>query len=273
MSKHFYVYYSYEEFGRGYIGSRGCKCLPEEDFKYYGSFRDKNFNPTQKIILGVYESRKDAYEAEILLHEFYDVARNPHFANRCKQTSTKFSMSGVKLSEETKRKMGASRKGRKHSKITKQKMKNSAIGKKLKEETKNKIKNSKLGKKTKPHTQESIEKMRLSKLGRKRTEEEKKKIKEGCKNKIYDERYIENLKQKMKGNDLSVNYNKVYTLKSPEGKIYKFSHISQFCREHDNISRFGIYQMRVKKVTHYKGWKLLKFEELPTPNNTTPTTP
>ena len=84
MSKHFYVYYSYEEFGRGYIGSRGCKCLPEDDSKYYGSFHDKTFNPTQKIILGVYESRKDAYEAEILLHEFYDVARNPHFANRSK---------------------------------------------------------------------------------------------------------------------------------------------------------------------------------------------
>jgi hypothetical protein len=28
MSKYFYVYYSYEEFGRGYIGKRECKCLP-----------------------------------------------------------------------------------------------------------------------------------------------------------------------------------------------------------------------------------------------------
>jgi len=121
MSKHFYVYYSYEEFGRGYIGSRGCKCLPEEDFKYYGSFRDKNFNPTQKIILGVYESRKDAYEAEILLHEFYDVARNPHFANRSKMLTTGFSVEGVPigkgkiLSEEHKRKIRESNIGKKRS--------------------------------------------------------------------------------------------------------------------------------------------------------------
>lgn len=142
MSKHFYVYYSYEEFGRGYIGSRGCKCLPEEDSKYYGSFHDKTFKPTQKIILGVYDSRKDAYEAEILLHEFYDVARNSHFANRSKQTSLGFTTEGLcgelnsmygktqspeakaklslynkgkKLSEEHKRKIGAKHKGKKLS--------------------------------------------------------------------------------------------------------------------------------------------------------------
>lgn len=121
MSKHFYVYYSYEEFGRGYIGSRGCKCLPEEDSRYYGSFRDKNFNPTQKIILGVYESRKDAYEAEILLHEFYDIARNPHFANRSKMLTAGFSVEGVPigkgkiLSEEHKRKIRESNIGKKRS--------------------------------------------------------------------------------------------------------------------------------------------------------------
>ena len=51
MKKYFYVYYSYEEFGRGYIGSRICKCLPEEDIKYFGSYKDKTFNPTEKIIL------------------------------------------------------------------------------------------------------------------------------------------------------------------------------------------------------------------------------
>jgi hypothetical protein len=38
---HFYVYYSYEEYGRGYIGQRQCKCLPEKDVNYFGSFHDK----------------------------------------------------------------------------------------------------------------------------------------------------------------------------------------------------------------------------------------
>jgi len=48
--KYFYVYYSYEPWGRGYIGKRECWCLPEEDTKYFGSFRDKTFKPTEKII-------------------------------------------------------------------------------------------------------------------------------------------------------------------------------------------------------------------------------
>jgi len=90
MLKYYYTYYSYEEWGRGYIGSRECKCLPEEDVKYFGSYRNKTFKPTQKIILGTYDTREEALTTEIILHEFYDVANNPHFANRAKQTSTKF---------------------------------------------------------------------------------------------------------------------------------------------------------------------------------------
>lgn len=90
IRNYYYVYYSYEEWGRGYIGYRGCDCLPEEDTKYFGSFKDKTFKPTQKIILGVYKVQEDAIMAEIILHNFYNVDVNPHFANRAKQTSKKF---------------------------------------------------------------------------------------------------------------------------------------------------------------------------------------
>jgi hypothetical protein len=86
-----YVYYSYEEYGRGYIGSRTCKCLPEKDIKYFGSFKDKTFKPTQKIILkSDYITREEAYADEIILQEYYKVVENSHFANRAYQTSTKF---------------------------------------------------------------------------------------------------------------------------------------------------------------------------------------
>jgi hypothetical protein len=88
--KHFYVYYSYEEYGRGYIGKRECKCLPKEDVNYLGSFHDKTFRPSQKIILETFDSVEEALEAECALHDFYEVDKNPHFANRAKQTSTKF---------------------------------------------------------------------------------------------------------------------------------------------------------------------------------------
>jgi len=92
VKKHFYVYYSYEEWGRGYIGRRECICLPEEDTKYFGSYRDKSFHPTQKIILSIFLTREEMCQAEVDLHEFYQVDKNPHFANKAKQTSSKFYM-------------------------------------------------------------------------------------------------------------------------------------------------------------------------------------
>jgi hypothetical protein len=89
--EYYYTYYSYEEWGKGYIGSRGCKCLPEEDIKYFGSYSDKAFKPTQKIILkDDYATREEAYADEIILQEYYKVVENSHFANMAYQTSTKF---------------------------------------------------------------------------------------------------------------------------------------------------------------------------------------
>ena len=97
---YYYTYYSYEEWGSGYIGSRGCKCLPEEDIKYFGTFKDKNFRPTQKIILkSDYATREEAYADEIILQQHYKVVENPHFANRAYQTSTKFCIDKEKARE------------------------------------------------------------------------------------------------------------------------------------------------------------------------------
>lgn len=91
LKKYHYTYYSYEEWGRGYFGSRGCKCLPEEDINYLGSPKDKTFNPKYKIILkDDYATREEAYADEIILQEHYKVVENPHFANQSYQTSTKF---------------------------------------------------------------------------------------------------------------------------------------------------------------------------------------
>jgi hypothetical protein len=103
--KNFYVYYSYEEWGRGYIGKRECYCLPEEDVKYFGSFTDKSFKPTQKIVLATFETREEAFAAEIALHGFYKVEKNSHFANKARQTSTGFysDATGRKKSEKERR--------------------------------------------------------------------------------------------------------------------------------------------------------------------------
>ena len=95
-----YTYYSYEEWGRGYFGSRTCRCLPEEDIKYLGSFKDKTFKPTQKIIIrDDYTTRKEADADEILLHDYFEVDINPHFANLARQTSTKFRLPKERMVE------------------------------------------------------------------------------------------------------------------------------------------------------------------------------
>jgi len=105
----YYTYYSYEEFGRGYIGSRQCKCLPEEDVKYFGSYTDKTFKPTHKIILETYNIREEALIDEVKLHEFYDVHKNPHFANQAKLTSEKFYVNWDALSIEQRSKISKQR--------------------------------------------------------------------------------------------------------------------------------------------------------------------
>jgi general stress protein YciG len=90
MKKHHYTYYSYEEWGRGYIGKGSCDCNPEEELTYFGSYTDETFKPTQKIILGVYTTPTEAIAAEIKLQHFFKVVPNPHFANQAYQTSTGF---------------------------------------------------------------------------------------------------------------------------------------------------------------------------------------
>lgn len=100
----YYTYCSYETNkgtnGLCYIGYRKCPegITPEKD-QYFGSPsspKNKDFaeNPNKaKIILGTFETKEKAIEHEIYLHNFYNVDKNPKFANQAKQTSVKFSFS------------------------------------------------------------------------------------------------------------------------------------------------------------------------------------
>jgi len=191
-----YVYYSYEEYGMGYIGSRTCRCLPEEDVKYFGSFKDKSFEPTQKIILkSDYVTREEAYIDEIILQQYYKVTENPHFANRAYQTSTGFSRKGTiphnkgkRMSEEQRKKLSAACKGRKQSEEAKEKISKKFKGKVLSEEHKRKIGESNRGKSR--QTKEGLERLkkiqqeRKGKPGKKHSEETKRKISEATKGRV-----------------------------------------------------------------------------------------
>jgi hypothetical protein len=73
-----FVYNSYEEWGRCYIGVHSTENLNDG---YLGSYTDPTFTPVGKDILEFYETREEACLAEMSLHRFYDVANNPSFAN------------------------------------------------------------------------------------------------------------------------------------------------------------------------------------------------
>lgn len=186
--KWFYVYYSYEEWGRGYIGRRECVCHPEEDVNYFGSFKDKSFQPCNKIVLQIFNSREDAIQAEIDLHTFFSVDSDPHFANRSKQTSTRFS-GGTKGrrwyrnmeekkqkmffpgeepsgwekgvlpdSEETRIKKSESHKGLKKTDATIEKHRKASTGRTLSPEAKEKISVANRGRVKKPSQIEAVRK-------------------------------------------------------------------------------------------------------------------
>ena len=206
MESH-YVYYSYEEFGRGYIGCRTCEGLPEKDV-YLGSYKDETFSPTQKIILETFSTREEALQAEVDLHMFYQVDKNPHFANKARQKTTGFYYADKKFgeenpfygrthSQETKEKISKQSKGRpgvkkygkdnhfygkEHSQETKELLKQRTtqtwknqphpwIGKKHSEETKVKFRENNMGEKNpnygKKQSAETKAKVKLAKLGRK----------------------------------------------------------------------------------------------------------
>jgi len=97
MPRH-YTYLLISECARWYIGVRSCPLhisSPEFDDGYMGSFRDKNIRIQQKFVLTQHGSRDAALTVEMLLHEYYDVARNPAFWNRAKQTSIGFDRTGI----------------------------------------------------------------------------------------------------------------------------------------------------------------------------------
>jgi hypothetical protein len=70
-SKSWYVYYSYEQFGRGYIGIMKCdlKLTPDTDH-YWGTYFNKTFKPTEKIILFQDLTKEEALK---LRHTFINI--------------------------------------------------------------------------------------------------------------------------------------------------------------------------------------------------------
>ncbi len=99
--KHHYVYeITHTPDEKQYIGVRSCEILPIEDLGeyYFSSSSDKDFirdqkkNPSnyQYRVIGEFTTRSLAASFEIWCHNYYDVAINIMFYNRCK-AATHFS--------------------------------------------------------------------------------------------------------------------------------------------------------------------------------------
>ncbi len=97
---YYYVYETTLADGRRYIGSRKSpQANPYKDTKYWGSPRKPclNWKPIRKRIIAVFHNHGDAIALEVYLHKKHDVAKNPQYYNRARQTSTGFTHDPSKL--------------------------------------------------------------------------------------------------------------------------------------------------------------------------------
>jgi hypothetical protein len=87
--KYHILYVSYEGMtsGRSYVGAHSTDDLQDG---YFGSYVDKSFSPTHKIIVGYYNSREALLKAEETLQKSLDVVRDPRYANQSIQHGSGF---------------------------------------------------------------------------------------------------------------------------------------------------------------------------------------
>lgn len=261
----YYTYRSFEEFetGRSYIGVRKCPTgrTPKTD-PYLGSYTDKTFSPTAKEILGIYYSKEEALQSEIDLHKKFDVARNPHFANKACATSTRFSygMLGRKHTEGTKIKMSESHSGEKHYLHGKAKEDHPLFGRSLPDETRAKISEAMSGENHpmygkrgywygKNRSEETKAKISKANLGKKLSEETKEKLsktKLGENNPMYG-----------KTGENNPNYTPRNWYHPVHGEVLQKS-CSELVRmfPEQNLHNSALSQVALKKRPHHKGWKV-----------------
>ena len=239
-----YVYYSYEQWGRGYIGRRSSKTHPSLD-RYMGSFRDKTFAPTEKIILAEFDSVEEAIQAEIDLHSFFTVDSNPHFANQSRQTSTSFFYAnGCPIPRTAEQRQAMSDRariawqdpGRRQKWLT-------ALRKRSASEE---WKQAHLRAKQSPEYRE-----RMSRLVKERWENEDfrskqtARIKEMSLSEHWQKCHLEGCKK---------NKKYLYTLISPSGEIIQVENLRVFCME-NGLSQEKIRQVAVGQSKTHRGWK------------------
>lgn len=223
---------------RMYVGSRTCKCKPEEDVKYFGSFRDKTFKPDIKKILKIFDTREEAFKHESYLHFVLDVAINPRFANKARVTTTGFTWLGQKHSPETIQKLkeiGA----KNFTEERRKKLSEFNKNKRLTKEHIEKLRQANLGSK---HSSETREKIRQKAIGRKISKSARIKIGQHNKDKW--------LNRKDQSKPITLRHNKT-------GEVRSFVSQKEAVRVL-NIHQASLNRVACKKQQSCKGWELVE---------------
>ena len=120
-----------------------------------------------------FDCQEDATEFALKFSIDNDIVDSKEWANQIVENALPNNTYGIKYSDEVKKKMSFSQKGRKLTEEHKKKLSQAKIGKKISEDTKKKMSQSHKGR---IFSEESIEKMRQANLGRKVSTETKMKI-------------------------------------------------------------------------------------------------
>lgn len=239
-----YVYYSYEQWGRGYIGRRSSKVPPIVD-PYMGSFKDKTFAPTEKIILAEFDSVKEAIQCEINLHVFFAVDDNPHFANRSRQTSTGFSYAGGCPTPKTKDQRQAMS-DRTRAAWQDPELRQKWLAALRRRSDSEAWKQAHLRAKQCPEYKEKISLLAIQRWENDHFKSKQiARIKEMSASEEWKKRHLEGCNK---------NKKYLYTLTSPNGEIIQVENLRLFCLE-NGLNQENIRQVAIgQKKTHY-GWK------------------
>jgi len=186
--KHYVYRITNIRLNKHYYGVRTSKNkTPEEDIGiyYFSSSTDKDFIKDQKEnpqdykykVIKKFNTREEAIELEIKLHNKFNVGINESFYNKTKQTSVGFDRSGIPTIFTKKHKENLSAAG-KNRIFTKKHKENLSVAKLNKYNGEN---NPMYGK---HHSEETKEKIRKTQLGKIISEETRANMRKASKNKI-----------------------------------------------------------------------------------------
>ena len=190
--KYHYVYrITNTKLNKHYYGTRSSRIKPSKDLgiKYFSSSSDTQFREDQKnnpqdykyIIVSEFDSREEALELEVRLHNRFDVDLNESFYNKAKQTSKGFycDRTGAIISNETRKKLSIASKNMVRKPVsdeTRKKLSITSKGRILTEEHKANISLGKIGHVTSEETRKKLSEAATRQFRNGMSEETKKKI-------------------------------------------------------------------------------------------------